>query len=151
MNGGEGPRMLHELLYTRFQVAPETIVYDNACNTAVYCLVREPKFYANTRFVVDRMHKKGHTHCPAVFDADYYPTTARANTQLVEQLWSMHHLSSASLMRMTQPNFVSMYKFCLHEVVLGQRIARAASRVQHGRELPEVIAHRLHDALFCHP
>ena len=57
MNGGEGPRMLHELLYTQFQVVPETIVYDKICNTVLYCLVQEPKFYANMRFVVDPMHK----------------------------------------------------------------------------------------------
>lgn len=72
--------MVHELLFTRFSVAPRMVVYDNACNLAVHCIMREPAFYGSTQFIVDRFHYKSHRHCPHVYDAEYYPSLDRSNT-----------------------------------------------------------------------
>ena len=41
--------------------ALECIVYDNACGLHAYCLNRDPNFFKNTRFLVDRFHYSNHT------------------------------------------------------------------------------------------
>lgn len=71
---------MHDMLYSRFSVAPRVVVYDNACNLAVHCLMREPRFYADTAFIVDRMHYKSHRNCPRIYDADQYPGLIGSNT-----------------------------------------------------------------------
>ena len=88
MHAGEGPSMVHDLLYSRFTRAPNVVVYDNACNLAVHCLMREPRFYADTAFLVDRMHYSHHRHCPRIYDANQYCGMQGHNTQAVEQMWS---------------------------------------------------------------
>ena len=42
-------------------VAPDCIIYDNSCNLQSYCLNRDPGFFKNTMFLVDRFHWKNHT------------------------------------------------------------------------------------------
>ena len=41
-------------------VAPSLIVYDNSCNLHSYCLNRDPGFFRQTKFVVDRFHWRNH-------------------------------------------------------------------------------------------
>jgi hypothetical protein len=43
-----------------FILAPKIIVYDNACNLHSYCLNRDPLFFKETKFLVDRFHWKNH-------------------------------------------------------------------------------------------
>jgi hypothetical protein len=40
---------------------PRLVIYDNACNLAAYALKRTPKLFADTLFLVDRLHFKNHT------------------------------------------------------------------------------------------
>ncbi|WVO21741.1 uncharacterized protein IAS62_003053 [Cryptococcus decagattii] len=47
------------------QKAPEIVVYDFACAPAHYCILREPKFFRDTRFLLDEFHAYGHTACSA--------------------------------------------------------------------------------------
>lgn len=44
-----------------YLVAPKIIVFDNCCNLHSYCLNRDPNFFRNTLFVVDRFHWFNHT------------------------------------------------------------------------------------------
>ncbi|XP_070541358.1 uncharacterized protein [Ptychodera flava] len=56
----ESPEHPFSIFKTRFEVAPKLIVYDNACKLHQYCLNREPVFFQNTIFCVDRLHWKNH-------------------------------------------------------------------------------------------
>lgn len=47
-----------------FFLAPRLIVYDNACNLHSYALNRDPVFFKNTQFLVDRLHWRDHTGKP---------------------------------------------------------------------------------------
>jgi hypothetical protein len=53
---GESPRDAFAMLYTRLRQEdlPEVVVHDNGCALRNYCFRREPAFFANVRFVVDR-------------------------------------------------------------------------------------------------
>ena len=50
----ESPQALFQLMFTRFLRAPARVVYDNACNAQMYCMKREPAFFKDTMFVIDR-------------------------------------------------------------------------------------------------
>jgi hypothetical protein len=41
--------------------APKTIIYDNACILHNYVLARDPCFFRETEFYVDRLHWQNHT------------------------------------------------------------------------------------------
>eukprot|EP00955_Chlamydomonas_euryale_P015250 163109-Chlamydomonas_euryale.AAC.1 len=51
--------MYNTSMYLR-HAGPKMIVYDNCCNLHKYALRRQPSFFFKTRFVIDRMHAKGH-------------------------------------------------------------------------------------------
>lgn len=59
----EGRNDIFSAIYSRFIVAPKIIIYDFACQLAPYCLVREAKFFRNTRFLIDELHAQGHSRC----------------------------------------------------------------------------------------
>lgn len=44
-----------------FIAAPTTLVYDFACGLHKYCLNRDPTFFKNTVFLIDRLHWDNHT------------------------------------------------------------------------------------------
>lgn len=91
LNVNESPRALFELLFTRFRVAPESVIYDNACNASLYCLKREPKFFEDTHFCIDKMHIRDHatSSCSPAYhpsnNVDSYDDSAsrRLNNQQV--------------------------------------------------------------------
>ena len=56
MHEGESARSVFELLYTRWGDAPDVVVYDNACNLAIYAHMREAHMFKDMTFVVDRLH-----------------------------------------------------------------------------------------------
>lgn len=69
---GEGRNDVFSAIYTRWSRAPTRIVYDFACALGPYCMLREPEFFADTTFVVDNFHSKGHTKCSeAAFLSSY--------------------------------------------------------------------------------
>ena len=41
--------------------APKHVIYDNACKLQEYCLSRDPLFFKDTEFYVDRLHWDNHT------------------------------------------------------------------------------------------
>ena len=59
----EGRNDVFSAIYTRWEKAPEVIVYDFACALQPYCMAREPEFFADTLFVIDTFHAKGHMKC----------------------------------------------------------------------------------------
>lgn len=67
----EGRNDVFSALYTQWPTAPKVVVYDFACQLAPYCLVREPKFFCNTRFLVDQFHASGHTKCSKASSSTY--------------------------------------------------------------------------------
>jgi len=60
---GEGRNDVFSAIYTRWERAPNVVVYDFACALQPYCLLREPGFFSKTLFVIDTFHAKGHTRC----------------------------------------------------------------------------------------
>ncbi|GAQ86505.1 hypothetical protein KFL_002930020 [Klebsormidium nitens] len=76
---GESPRDPFTVLYTRLHRhhLPRYLIYDNACKLHAYCMRREPAFFADVRFLVDRFHFQktgcGEAHkCGPSFNPDYY-------------------------------------------------------------------------------
>lgn len=59
----EGRNDVFSAIYTRFTHAPEVIIYDFACQLAPYSLVREARYFARTRFLIDEFHAHDHTKC----------------------------------------------------------------------------------------
>jgi len=71
----EGRNDVFSAIYTRWENAPEVVVYDFACALQLYCMLREPDFFSKTLFVVDAFHAKGHTQCGwAAFLTNYCDT-----------------------------------------------------------------------------
>ncbi|EJD45899.1 hypothetical protein AURDEDRAFT_63859, partial [Auricularia subglabra TFB-10046 SS5] len=69
---GEGRNDVFSALFTRWPEAPRVVVYDFACALAHYCMLREPRYFKNTRFVIDGFHAQGHTRCTkACFISNY--------------------------------------------------------------------------------
>ena len=60
---GEGRNDVFSALVTRWPVAPKRIIYDFACALGPYCMTREPRFFAETQFLIDDFHAPGHTKC----------------------------------------------------------------------------------------
>lgn len=60
---GEGRNDVFSAIYTHWPTAPKRIVYDFACALGPYCLIREADFFADTQFLIDEFHAKGHTKC----------------------------------------------------------------------------------------
>ncbi|GAA5942840.1 hypothetical protein JCM1841_005602 [Sporobolomyces salmonicolor] len=61
----EGRDDFFSALFCFWDQAPEIVVYDYACALGPYCMVREPRFFANTRFLIDELHCRGHSECSA--------------------------------------------------------------------------------------
>jgi hypothetical protein len=59
----EGRNDVFSALFKYWDKAPKVVVYDFACQLSEYCMKREPEFFKDTLFVIDRMHASGHTGC----------------------------------------------------------------------------------------
>lgn len=128
----EGPSTLFTILYERFQFAPGTVVYDNACNAGRYCLSREPKFFSLTKWLIDRLHFKNHVGCHSCFNIDMYPsdtkilkgkmTLGELNTQAVEQVNSkLSYMGGVSFMKESSYiQYVKLFMYLLNR----QKIAK---------------------------
>ncbi|KAL0058334.1 hypothetical protein AAF712_015002 [Marasmius tenuissimus] len=57
----EGRNDVFSAMYTRWPKAPDRVVYDFACALGPYCMTREPKFFSETQFLIDKFHAPGHT------------------------------------------------------------------------------------------
>lgn len=85
MRSSEGVGSVSRLLFNRWPQPPDVVIYDNACNLARYCMRREPSFFKNTFFFIDRFHGSSHHNCGKLFSLKYYPEFAHINTQIAEQ------------------------------------------------------------------
>ena len=73
----EGRDDVFSAILCYWEVAPEVIIYDFACQLAPYSMAREPEFFKDTLFVVDEMHSQGHSNCSqAYFVSNYMQTRA---------------------------------------------------------------------------
>ena len=68
----EGRNDVFSAVFSHWPSAPDVIVYDFACQLQPYCLAREPEFFKNTTFVIDRLHSKNHTTCSEAFDLESF-------------------------------------------------------------------------------
>ena len=64
---GEGRNDVFSALYCHWPVAPRVVCYDNACQLMHYSTIREPIYFKNTTFVIDRLHQKNHYACSEAF------------------------------------------------------------------------------------
>ena len=85
MSYSESPRFLFSLLLQYWERAPSLILYDNACHASEYCVNREPDFFKNSVFVIDKFHYRNHTACSRSFNSCLYPNAAVLNSQICEQ------------------------------------------------------------------
>ncbi|GAQ92876.1 hypothetical protein KFL_011770010, partial [Klebsormidium nitens] len=87
---GESPRDPFTVLYTRLnrKNLPLILVHDNACKLRAYAMRREPAFFADVRFLVDRFHFHHTTaeahKCGSSYNTDYYDSVRWVNTSAVE-------------------------------------------------------------------
>ena len=64
---GEGRNDMFSALYCHWPSAPRVVCYDNACQLMHYATIREPVYFKNTTFVIDRLHQKNHYACSEAF------------------------------------------------------------------------------------
>jgi hypothetical protein len=114
MRNCESPNVAFTILRERFDVAPQAVIYDNACNLHNYCLNCDPLFFKNTKFLVDRFHWDNHRTCSSGYNVSHYPVFARLNSQLVEQANSELDKIKGSLSYMNKKNFLTHLKLFLY-------------------------------------
>ncbi len=86
MDDFESPRTAFNVILSRFRKAPRLIVYDNSCQLSTFCLKREPVFFQNTQFAIDRFHfTHNHKGCTDGFDLRQYKRYTKLNSSLREQ------------------------------------------------------------------
>ena len=78
---GEGRNDVFSAMITRWPKAPKRVVYDFACALGPYCMTREADFFADTVFVVDDFHAKGHSKCSA---ASFLKTYSELDPRLLK-------------------------------------------------------------------
>ena len=108
MQSCESPMHPFSIFRQRFRVAPHVIIYDNACKLHQYCLNREPQFFSNTLFAVDRFHWRGHVGCSAGYSLDTYKNMSlrEINSQVNEQANAGLQRIRGQLAYMTPENFM---------------------------------------------
>ncbi|XP_069109578.1 uncharacterized protein [Argopecten irradians] len=113
MDSVESPDMAFTVLLTRFETAPNFVIYDNACGLHNYCLNREPYHFRNTWFLVDRLHYRSHKLCSRGYKLADYPQFVKVNSQAVEQSNAAIAKLRTSLTYMNHSHFSSSLKLFL--------------------------------------
>jgi hypothetical protein len=87
MEACESPRTALDIMVRRFDEMPKLVIYDNACKLHAFALKREPVRFKNTRFMIDRMHARGHIGCSLAYDMRSYDCDYLngLNSQVCEQ------------------------------------------------------------------
>ncbi|XP_077992815.1 uncharacterized protein LOC144446848 [Glandiceps talaboti] len=109
MEQHESPALPFKIIKQRFKTAPRIIVYDNSCKLHQYCLNREPVFFKNTMFLVDRLHWCNHTGCSSGYNMKTYKTNieiSNLNSQICEQTNATISRIKSQLAYMLLDNFV---------------------------------------------
>ena len=95
----EGRNDPFSVLRTYMRKAPKVVVYDFACSLEEYCLNRDPVWFRDTLFVIDRFHWKNHKRyacsrggftmeccsCPKSFHMSNYTGLYGKNSSICEQ------------------------------------------------------------------
>jgi len=102
----ESSRTLFDLILTRWDRPPDIIIYDNACNMHKFCLSREPEYFKDVMFILDRLHVAGHVKCCLSYDPYQHAFVVDINTQLCEQANAPYKDRYASLHQMKQGTFL---------------------------------------------
>lgn len=94
---GESPRMLFDIIMTRFEqdYNPE-IIYDASCRVKEYGLNRELKRFMSIRITTDRFHEFNHKSCSESFRSSKYFSLASVNSEACEQTNSVLRKLSSS-------------------------------------------------------
>ncbi|XP_066928489.1 uncharacterized protein [Clytia hemisphaerica] len=106
MDKEESPNIPFTIFRTRFPTAPKYIVYDNACNLHNYALNRDPFFFMNSKFLVDRFHWPNHTACSLGYCMSRYRILDGMNSEVNEQQNSRTKKLKTQLSYMSPENFM---------------------------------------------
>lgn len=119
MSESESPKTPFEVFMTRWKKAPDTVVYDNACNLERYFLSREPGYARDIQFVIDIFHYiKGHLNCSPAYNPRWYPQLESNNTMVTEQSNARTRGIAVSCFRMGQHTFLHYARYFFHAVNL---------------------------------
>lgn len=77
-------------------------------------MLREPVLFANTRFLVDRLHYPNHKACSHAFNMEEYRTLKGINTQVCEQGHRRFNKMRASLAYMSQTHYMEFVRYFLY-------------------------------------
>jgi hypothetical protein len=110
----ESTRTVHDLLLSRFPRAPSIVIYDHACHLHKYSISREPKFFADTTYYVDKLHYGNHTECSCAYDPFKPRHLDGVNTTIYEQVNSQIKHTRRSLQKMTQNHFLFIMRHILY-------------------------------------
>ena len=84
----EGRDDVFSAMVTRWPKAPKHVIYDFACALGPYCMLREPEFFADTKFLIDNFHTANHTKCDRAWFLSSYsaldPHLAKVNSSAAE-------------------------------------------------------------------
>ena len=85
----------------------DSYISENCCRLHAYCLNREPVFFQNTLFLVDRFHWCGHIGCSTGYCLDSYKKidTRGINSQVNEQANARLKRMQSQLTYMKPANF----------------------------------------------
>ncbi|XP_022803132.1 uncharacterized protein LOC111340536 [Stylophora pistillata] len=81
----ESPNIPFRVLRMRFSRGPRLIVYDNACNLHSHCLNRDPVFFKNSQFLLDRLHWRDPTGCSEAYNLSRFRQWDTYNSQAAKQ------------------------------------------------------------------
>ncbi|KAJ8307578.1 LOW QUALITY PROTEIN: hypothetical protein KUTeg_014873 [Tegillarca granosa] len=102
----ESPNVPFSILRTRFRQAPKVVIYDNACKLHDYCISRDPFFFQDTEFYIDRLHWDNHTSCSLAYNISLYPQYQHLNSQCNAQANAGLKRIKDQLSYMTAKNFM---------------------------------------------
>jgi hypothetical protein len=107
----ESSRTLHDICISRVDVAPALIVWDIACSACKFSMLREPKYFKHTKFVIDMLHYSGHTACPVSFCPKINAASVNGdNTQRCEQSNQHSSIQKTMLMQCSQQTGIFLLK-----------------------------------------
>jgi hypothetical protein len=114
LDQAESPRMVYEVLMTRFRNLPELVIYDNGCNLHEYILNRLPRMASGLQVMVDGFHFQSHVNCAPTYDTHKHPALTRnLNTSLFEQRNSLLARLKANAPLFLARTFFSFLRFAV--------------------------------------
>ena len=107
---GESPRMLFDIIMTRFEsdYNPE-IIYDASCRVKEYGLNRELKRFMSIRITTDQFHQVNHKSCSASFRSSKYLSLENINSEACEQTNSVLRKISSSTTYMSPSLYMRVF------------------------------------------